>query len=75
MPRKEHYLEHLKVETSWLGDKAEIVQLIRTTLTRRGKGTEEAPIRIITQYWEMDGTLLFEFDPLVKKVRDDLANN
>lgn len=75
MPRKEHYLEHFKVEANWLGDKAEIVQLIRTTLTRRGKGTEEAPIRIITQYWEMDGTLLFEFDPLVKKVRDDLANN
>ena len=41
----------------------EIVQLIRTDLTKRGKGTEDDPCRVIRQYWSMDGELVFEIDP------------
>jgi hypothetical protein len=47
-----------------MNDRAvEVLQVIRTTLLRRGKGIEGDPVRIITQYWLMDGTLLFEHDP------------
>lgn len=44
-------------------DTAELIQVIRTTLLRRGDG-QTTPIRIITQYWSVDGELLAEVDPL-----------
>jgi hypothetical protein len=43
-------------------DNAELIQVIRTTLLRRGDGKDD-PIRIITQYWSVDGELLAEVDP------------
>ncbi len=43
-------------------DKAEVLQVIRTTLLRRGDGKLD-PIRIITQYWSFSGELLAEVDP------------
>ena len=47
----------------------EIIHLIKTTLLRRGTGeTKDDPIRIITQYWDMEGNLLFEVDKLKKHV-------
>lgn len=42
---------------------AVVVQLIKTTSTR-GLGTDANPVRIITQYWTLEGDFLFEFDPL-----------
>ena len=42
---------------------AEVIQVIRTTLERRGEGVENDPIRRITQYWTLDGDLLAEVDP------------
>jgi hypothetical protein len=44
-------------------DSAELIQVIRTTLTRRGDGKTD-PIRVITQYWSVDGELLAEVDPV-----------
>lgn len=45
-------------------DTVELIQVIRTTLTRRGEGKDESdPVRIITQYWSTDGELLAEVDP------------
>lgn len=41
-----------------------IVELIETTLEKRGKGTGDDPVRRVTQYWTRDGQLLFEIDPL-----------
>lgn len=41
----------------------EVIQVIRTNLLRRGKGVDGDPLRVITQYWSMDGELLWEFDP------------
>jgi len=46
-----------------LTDTARVIEVIETTLTRRGKGVEGDPIRIITQYWSQDGKLLAEKDP------------
>lgn len=48
-------------------DTLEIIKLIRTTIKRAGKGTDENPVRIITQYWDFDGNLLFEYDPYLDK--------
>ena len=39
-----------------------VMEVVETTLKRRGNG-KDRPIRIITQYWAKDGTLLSENDP------------
>ena len=45
-------------------DYARVIQVIETRLERRGIGKDESdPIRIITQYWSLDGVLLAEVDP------------
>lgn len=45
-------------------DQAKVIQVVVTTLTRRGSGQEaSSPIRIVTQYWSLDGDLLAEVDP------------
>lgn len=44
---------------------ASIVQLIRTNLEMRGKGTESDPFRRVEQYWTLEGELLFEKDPFL----------
>lgn len=46
-------------------DTAKVVHLIETTILRRGDGVhKDHPIRIITQYWTLDGELVAEVDPL-----------
>jgi hypothetical protein len=48
-------------------DTCRVIQVIETTLTRRGSGkSEDDPIRVITQYWSLDGELLAEVDPRPK---------
>lgn len=44
-------------------DHAKVIQVIETTLLRKGDGTSNSPIRIITQYWSLDGKLMWEVDP------------
>lgn len=39
------------------------MEVIKTELTTRGTGTEENPHRIITQYWDTEGNLIFQVDP------------
>lgn len=42
----------------------EVIQVVRTRLMRRGRGlNSDDPIRIITQYWSLEGELLAEVDP------------
>jgi len=45
----------------------EIVQFIKTTLVKRGEGTDSDPVRMITQYWDFNGRVVFEIDPCDKK--------
>lgn len=40
----------------------ELIQVIRTKITRRGKGTDGDPVRIVEQYWSLTGDLLAEVD-------------
>lgn len=45
-------------------DTARVIQVIETTLTRRGEGKDASdPVRIVTQYWTLDGHLIVEKDP------------
>lgn len=45
-------------------DTARVTQVIETTILRRGKGYDEAdPMRVVTQYWTLDGRLIAEVDP------------
>lgn len=43
-------------------DTVKVIEVIETTLSRRGRGEPGSPIRIITQYWTMKGELIFEKD-------------
>ena len=44
---------------------ARVIQVIETHLLRRGSGKDSSdPIRIIRQYWTLDGKLLAEVDPI-----------
>jgi hypothetical protein len=46
-------------------DIARVIEVIETTLKRRGEGKNESdPLRIITQYWTLDGQLICEIDPV-----------
>lgn len=50
----------------------EVMAVIKTTLLRRGNGeSQDDPIRIITQYWDMKGDLLFEFDPYLESLKGE----
>ena len=42
-------------------DNAKIVKLIRTAAPM-GAGTEDDPVRLVYQYWSLDGKLLFTGD-------------
>lgn len=46
-------------------DIARVIPVIETTLLRRGDGSEADPMRIVTQYWSVDGEFLAERDPVV----------
>lgn len=50
-------------------DTARVMQVIETTIERRGDGKDaRSPIRVITQYWTLEGTLLAEVDPCAQTI-------
>ena len=53
-------MEEIKIRGT---DKAEIIQVIKTT-SAIGAGTKEDPARYIYQYWDMKGNLLASHDTL-----------
>lgn len=40
----------------------QIKQIIITQLKTKGDGTDDNPHRIATQFWDMEGNLIAEFD-------------
>lgn len=57
-------------------NKVKVVRLIETSITKRGSGSgPNSPIRVVTQWWTMNGELVFEIDPcaITKLPEDDLA--
>ena len=45
---------------------AKVIQVIETKSTR-GKGTDVDPVRQVTQYWDFEGNLLFEYREITGK--------
>lgn len=45
-------------------DSARVIEVIETKALK-GQGTKENPVRIVTQYWDLQGDLLSEKDPIV----------
>ena len=52
---------------------AKLIQVIKTE-EKRGEGKEDDPVRLVTQYWSTDGTLLAERDPLLESVLGEFAD-
>ena len=48
--------------------KSAVVEQVIVIKTVRGSGIEKDPVRIVTQYWDFEGHLLAENDPLVQQV-------
>mgnify|MGYP001036109087 CR=1 FL=1 len=46
---------------------AQVISVIQTKSVE-GTGTEDDPNRIVTQYWDADGTLLAVNDPFIQDV-------
>lgn len=57
-------------------DKAVLIQVICTTIARRGRGISDDPIRVVTQYWSTSGELLAEIDqcPHARTIDQDMAD-
>lgn len=53
-------------------DTVKLLQVIETTLLRRGEGRNADPIRIVRQYWAPDGKLLAEVDDWLEVERPRL---
>lgn len=50
-------------------DHARVIQVIETK-SLLGLGIEEDPAREVTQYWNMEGKLLAEYDPYVDRKKN-----
>jgi len=50
-----------------MADTVQVVTLIKTELSRRGKGEPNDPVRIVTEYWTMEGEKVTEIDPCPKE--------
>lgn len=55
-------------------DTVKVMSVIETKLLRRGVGIPADPVRVVTQYWDMDGRLIFEIDS-EKQIENILAVN
>lgn len=51
-------------------DSARVMQVIETK-SARGAGTDEQPVRIVTQYWSLEGKFLAENDPCSIVILED----
>ncbi len=49
-------------------NKTELIEVIKTESVC-GKGTEESPVRIIIEYWSLEGELLARVDTFYEAVK------
>lgn len=67
MRGKGSHHEWMSVGVTQTAFAARVVEVIETNLEKRGAGTENDPVRRVTQYYTLDGRLLFEHDPCAKE--------
>lgn len=61
---EQHVCQGLRARRASAMDTCKVIEVVETTLTRRGEGrTHKDPVRVITQYWSRGGQLLAEVDP------------
>lgn len=48
--------------------------LVIETKTARGSGAAEQPVRIVTEYWSLDGEKLAENDPYLREMASASSN-
>jgi len=54
---------------------AKKIELICTTLTRRGSGNDRtSPVRIITEYWTPEGEKVAEVDPVAISLTPEMLD-
>lgn len=58
----ENHITGKRMQVSYGVRRCEVVQVIKTVCVV-GAGVDGDPVREATQYWNMDGSLLCEFDP------------
>ena len=58
--KKNVSVDNVEINVEFVTKKAEVIQVIRTNIATRGDGTTKSPTRFVTQYWTLDGELLFE---------------
>jgi len=55
-------------------DTVRVIQVIESTICRRGEGAnEDDPVRVIPQYFTLDGRLIFEIDKW-KEAKNERTN-
>ncbi len=61
------------INQPWHIDNADlqIKQIIITQLTTRGDGTKDSPYRRVTQFWDMEGNLIADFDATEEGSQND----
>lgn len=47
-------------------DAAKVIPVIKTESARGSGKSSEDPVRIVTQYWSLEGELLAENDPIAR---------
>lgn len=53
---------------------ARVIQVIEIKADR-GLGTKQDPVREVTQYWDLDGKLLAEVDPIDRLKMEDIEES
>lgn len=53
-------------------DAAKVIQVVET-ISLKGDGTENDPVRAVKQYWAFDGSLLAENDPFTSEEYEKLS--
>ena len=64
---REGIFDFEKMERRSNVDSVEIIQVIRV-YSLIGKGADDSPMRQLTEYWSMDGKLMFRVDQLEEGV-------
>lgn len=55
-------------------DQVKLIEAIYCTKTRRGKGVEGDPIRVVTEVFTKEGELIAENDPEMIYTKKDMCN-
>lgn len=53
-------------------DAAKVIRVIET-ISLKGCGADNDPVRVVKQYWKLDGSLIVESDPFIDEEYEKLS--